>query len=397
MAQNSSSSFLLISDVSTDSLNQGIKLEMHILDLFNDLNEENFVSSYQEISNLLKSHKIGFGLIDSGLMNAIKIRPLKTDLYDKFFRQIISDFGKVLSNISRLDDYIKVPMNSYEKIMRNDDIEQLQNLASSPSFDFNMKINAKFSQRNKFTVGSKVSTTENYFSQIIHRYGTMSQIPLISVAAHYGAVKCFKYLVLNDVQLPENIVQDAVAGGNTEIIHYLENKQLSFENEYITAIEYQHNEIADWILSHYGQPDLEFDEQEAKQKTFFSIYAIKPSFRYMKYDDCLLAYNIRAFFYLCKKYEHTSHADNFVIDSCGFEYGFSYLSRYILTSKRFIFTKQIDAYELTAFLKQACKNGDMELITFLIKAGALINPDSFHFLLFIYLMIFVNIFLFISS
>ena len=49
------------------------------------------------------------------------------------------------------------------------------------------------------------------------------------IMAFYGAVKCFKYAIVNDEYDFSGVEEYAVAGGNMEIIHILEQRNFSFE------------------------------------------------------------------------------------------------------------------------------------------------------------------------
>jgi hypothetical protein len=76
---------------------------------------------------------------------------------------------------------------------------------------------------------------------------------LIQIAAFFGAVNCFKFLISqgaelrvtdhNDMTLP----QFAVAGGNIEIIRLCEQCGLHFLGALHTVVRYQRNEIFDWL------------------------------------------------------------------------------------------------------------------------------------------------------
>ena len=80
----------------------------------------------------------------------------------------------------------------------------------------------------------------------------------IDFCAFHGSIKCFKYLALNEIPLTNDTCDYAIEGGNTEIIHILEQKGLNFEKCYSIALSSFHNDIADWILIHnqkaYCQP-----------------------------------------------------------------------------------------------------------------------------------------------
>ena len=80
----------------------------------------------------------------------------------------------------------------------------------------------------------------------------------IEFAAFYGSVKCFKYFLLNNAKLKPSICKFAVAGGNYEIIHILEQKNLSFEDCFRLSVEYHRYEITDWLLQSYSLDSKQF-------------------------------------------------------------------------------------------------------------------------------------------
>ena len=103
--------------------------------------------------------------------------------------------------------------------IKNDEIEKLQNLIlKEANFDF----------------------TSEY---------------LLIWAAHYGSIKCFKYLVLNNSPLSKNICKDAIAGGNTEIIHYIEQNKEDRDFGSLKCLDYSiffhRYSITDWLILNY--------------------------------------------------------------------------------------------------------------------------------------------------
>lgn len=113
----------------------------------------------------------------------------------------------------------------------NDDVETFQLLASRiPNFDNNLKLNP-------FDFES---------IEILRK-----EVTYIQLAAFYGSVRCFQYLLLQDASLLD-VPMFAVCGGNTEIIHILEQNQRSFKDLVQTAIEYHHYDIAKYLSAQYG-------------------------------------------------------------------------------------------------------------------------------------------------
>ena len=110
----------------------------------------------------------------------------------------------------------------------------------------------------------------------------------ISIAAFYGSTQCFKYLFLNGYD-DDEICNCAVAGGNLEIIHILEQKGYSFSNCFETSVFFHRTEISNWIIQHY---DLSFDVNEILH--FMNYYNMK-AFLYAQHNNHIIsfkAYNL---------------------------------------------------------------------------------------------------------
>lgn len=83
-------------------------------------------------------------------------------------------------------------------------------------------------------------------------------VSLIEYSAMRGAIKCFKYLLINDAYIDENIMKYAIMGGNSDIIFLLEEKEIPLECEHIIySIKYHQLCIYDWILERFS---VETDE-----------------------------------------------------------------------------------------------------------------------------------------
>ena len=120
--------------------------------------------------------------------------------------------------------YAREGVNPLEiaKIIRNDDVEKLQELSSQTSFNFQQTIEPSLYERYSFINKENIS--------------------LIDYAAFFGSVKCFKFLIVNGSSI-KNTGVFAVAGGNLEIFYICVQNHSSFDRSYETAIEYHRNDI----------------------------------------------------------------------------------------------------------------------------------------------------------
>ncbi|OHT02395.1 hypothetical protein TRFO_30524 [Tritrichomonas foetus] len=123
-------------------------------------------------------------------------------------------------------------------LLANDDITSLQYVAAQPDFNYNRKILPSFFEICPFAQNSP---------------------SLIEVAALYGSINCFKYLLLNGSSLylldetNASLPQYAVAGGNLEIIRICHQKKLSFNGTSQIAALFHRNDILNWLLEDEGQ------------------------------------------------------------------------------------------------------------------------------------------------
>lgn len=115
--------------------------------------------------------------------------------------------------------------------IQNDDIDAFLNYMSLP----NKSINKKVINAEQFTEES-----------------------LISYCAFRGAVKCFKYLLMNNAKMDEFIISNAIKSGSTEIIRLLEQKGYKVTIDNIEcAIQFHQIEIYDWLQEQYHRPELD--------------------------------------------------------------------------------------------------------------------------------------------
>ena len=161
---------------------------------------------------------------------------------DSFF---LSEFVSFLSHLDeyKSNDYslLKTSIrnncipSSFLLYLKNDDLNEFQLFtASSTDFDFNEILQPNIFEPNV----------------ILQNYP-----PLISYTAYYGSIKCFKFLLLNNVKLdivdnnqlyPEHF---AIAGGNVEIVHLIEQRRFSISLCAHVACQYYKYDIFQWLTN----------------------------------------------------------------------------------------------------------------------------------------------------
>ena len=104
-----------------------------------------------------------------------------------------------------------------------------------------------------YNICDKVPGIELFYSNF-----KSDQEPILfpNLCAIYGAVKCFKYFIMNDegsyfYNLPLDVHEYALAGNNFEIIHILEQKNYSYDQCLNICVRYHHNDLCDWLLLNY--------------------------------------------------------------------------------------------------------------------------------------------------
>lgn len=115
-----------------------------------------------------------------------------------------------------------VPNNPMIKAIMTDDFDMFQKLSSEVGFNFDMKIS--------------ISTL---------LWLNVPQ-PLIKLAAYFGSIKIFKFILLNVDIFDDSISDFAIAGGNLEIIRILEQMNC-FRKNLVAATIFHHSEIYDWM------------------------------------------------------------------------------------------------------------------------------------------------------
>lgn len=146
------------------------------------------------------------------------------------FKFAFHEYNKIISSDwKKYNEYLDYgyEIGSLEYVIKYDKLEDLRNLSTNPKFNFNLEI------RN--------SSFESFFRG-----------PLISFAAYFGSVNCFRYLLLNKAKIDEDTCAYAARGGNLEIIHLCMQNGGKFIEALNAAAEFHRHDIFNWILMHIG-------------------------------------------------------------------------------------------------------------------------------------------------
>ena len=88
--------------------------------------------------------------------------------------------------------------------------------------------------------------------QLIEHFGD-NFISYLNICCLFGSTKCFKYLILNNCNITNKTPTFSVAGGSTEIIQILNQRNISFKNpSYFASIIYHRYSLTDWLITNFG-------------------------------------------------------------------------------------------------------------------------------------------------
>ena len=82
------------------------------------------------------------------------------------------------------------------------------------------------------------------------------EMSIISLAALCGSVKVFKYLAINNTEISRETLEMSLKGGNPQIITFIEQKGMNFNNTNKSALRYHRNEIFKWLIENYTHEDI---------------------------------------------------------------------------------------------------------------------------------------------
>ena len=138
-------------------------------------------------------------------------------------------------------EYKKFVLYSIENVFKEDNPQKFIEDSAKPSFSF------EYVMKDAFVPGidSVLKTDKLSYMQLI---------------ALYGSIKCFKFAVLDNSFSIDNIEKYAIAGGNYEIIHILESKNVSFDHCLEVSLIYHRYELFEWLCQHYKCEDIKLDQ-----------------------------------------------------------------------------------------------------------------------------------------
>ena len=238
-----------------------------------ETNEDNVIAMYKKIEKSGEPIKFIYKVIEY----STKIRPLHTAALASLFCLISKKYGfRKLSfiNIRFFSILVHQGILAKEKnikLMTMSEINEIVPLKLETSIFIRDDVDEfiKKSTEIEFNADSTFSVDIN--SPIRYALEASNvQVSYLQVMAFFGSIKCFKHSISNGSYKFNNIEYYAVAGGNIEIIHILEQRNVSFECCLDASIKYHRLEISDWILLHYKCDE----NQLLKSCTYFNYKAL---------------------------------------------------------------------------------------------------------------------------
>ena len=189
----------------------------------------------------IKAHLIDLLKAD----NAIKEKNFQRRLLYLCIHQEIlckTDVDTCFHDMPSLDNILTVEeRNTLKYYIKEDDIQELQSYVNMhSSFDFKQRVDISSESHLIFITHSR-----NINETI------KNEISLLCFAAFYGSSKCFNFLILNNADVTNNLGNYAIAGGNHEIINYLEENKIQLDDCFLTCIRYHRNPYIDWLMDRY--------------------------------------------------------------------------------------------------------------------------------------------------
>ena len=209
-------------------------------------NKNGDTMAQKEIKEKIRQHLF---MAKAGSVN-VSTTSLKTSVKVKMQSNVISfqflsGFGIQLfeyeGSLAALGDFEMEQIrgwNTIEGAIVTDNIDAVQEFINQESFDINQKIKPSLYDTNSL------------------KY---DEATLIQLAALHGSENSFKYLYLNGGEINNkkytkwSTSQFAVAGGNLEIIHFLEQNDINFDNTLFIAALFHHHHIFDWLCKNMNQ------------------------------------------------------------------------------------------------------------------------------------------------
>lgn len=149
--------------------------------------------------------------------------------FQEKFSNLISfpDMGHQMSGYDEFSCDYGAPQLSLWYSIKYDDLDHFQYLSSEPGFDFRQKLP---------------------FNPFDPDYINIALPEPINLAAFFGSINVFKFILNNISSFPTGLGESAVSGGNLEIVRICEQKKLINLNCLQIACSYFRFDILNWLI-----------------------------------------------------------------------------------------------------------------------------------------------------
>ena len=191
-------------------------------------------------------------LIHEGIFSSFETRtedliPLE-DCFDDYGKGTIG-YYIMKDDVSGLDEYIRthetIPANDIQQNKESENGNLNDSQAQTETTD---ELNQSIVINRSFDYNQLIETFEPYpLNQSLYA----KDFTMMQLAAYYGSINVFKFLLTKGCVLEEGLCPYAIAGGNQEIISLLEEAGMQFSDCFKYAVEYHRTKLCDWLLEKY--------------------------------------------------------------------------------------------------------------------------------------------------
>ncbi|KAK8891546.1 hypothetical protein M9Y10_028759 [Tritrichomonas musculus] len=257
---------------------------------FTNYNLFNIFSDNKQILLFLFEEKLI--IPDYSISCVISNEKFKSKFYPNFFYPEIHDFlnEKLRLEVEKTNNEYNYDFDEFQKLRKigQNDSYVCQLIQKDLCNDFISYVNKSDISLLSTVVTPSIFETNEF---LIKHHPT-----LIEYSAFFGSIQIFKYLYLNNVELNSSIWIYAIHGQNTDLIHFLEEKQIkppnnSFMTCFIESIKCHQNKIANYFKKNF------LNQNEFNEKLLYKTCIQSRNYKFSP-DDLKINYDV--FYYLCK-------------------------------------------------------------------------------------------------
>lgn len=216
-----------------------------------DLNESTFNEVVAKSIQIWTNYRSFF---ERTLIFSFKSRPNQLVMFLKLFNalkpyhnQSLADIFQKYCNIY-LDNDIKLILSINSKLERGEIIDSTRfSFFDDSSIEYQIQFD-NISGLQRLTLSPDFNNNELRIMALGIR---SNKITYLDLAAYFGSIECFRYLLLNNAIITKDTAKFAVQGGNIEIIELLRTKEVDFGVTVIKVVSTFRQNILEWIVDNY--------------------------------------------------------------------------------------------------------------------------------------------------